>query len=254
MPGRREVTGGAGTATGLPGGRDAGRRPGVPRRPRRFGRRSLVLVERGAPEAPQRALAERLAEATGWELVGVGAAGFGPAEVAERVSLVGGARPSLVVGPDLLRVPELALRAGSATAGLPWPVLSVRAAPGWLPRILVLWTRGRRQRELAEAARAVSEALGGLTFAVEIGADSARRPESGATLEHRGWLPERRRRLAPGPALTGELRTLIQVFGPDVILTDPRFLPDLARCAPSGPLPAAPGRSPVPELGGAASA
>ena len=207
----------------------------------RFGIDRLVLVDRGSSHGPlEDDIARRLSHVTGWDIARLGASGFGPAEVARRIEVLGGRPPALVVGPDILQLGSLALRAEAATLRRPWPMLSVlhHCPPGWMPRILVRWSRGGLAREVARAAWATSQALDGLVFSVQLHEVSSP-PTSppappGPPLRFRSWTAPRHRVRSAGPAQLAELRRVIAVFGPDLILVDPGLLPQLARCG-AGP-------------------
>lgn len=209
----------------------------VAARRHRFGVDRMVLVDRGDKlSRPQDDIARRLSHVTGWGITRLGAAEFGPGEVAQRIEILGGRPPALVVGPDILDMGPLAVRAEEAALRLPWPVLSVShyRTPGWMPRILALWSCARLAQQVARAAWATSQALGGVVFSVQVHevGTSPGPPQAlpGPPLRFRSWSAPRHRVLPAGPSQLAELRRLITVFGPDLILVDPRHLPQLARC------------------------
>lgn len=211
-------------------GRVAGRR-------RRFGAAQMVIVDRGGDRGQlQEDIARRLSHVTGWGVTRLGAAELGPGEVAHRIEVLGGRPPALVVGPDILDLGSIVLSAEEAALRLPWPVLSVRyqRTPVWMPRILALWSRGGLARQVARAAWAASQALDGVVFSVQV---HSRDASSGSPLEHpgpplqyRSWSAPRHRAVAVGSSQGAELRRLVAVFNPDMILVDPRHVPQLARC------------------------
>ncbi|HVD02639.1 MAG TPA: hypothetical protein VNF75_00630 [Candidatus Dormibacteraeota bacterium] len=209
----------------------------VAARRHRFEVDRMVLVDRGDKlSRPQDDIARRLSHVTGWGITRLGAAEFGPGEVAQRIEILGGRPPALVVGPDILDMGPLALSAEEAALRLPWPALSVRyqRTPVWMPRILALWSSGGLARKMARAAWGASQALDGVVFSVQV---HSRDASSGSPLEHpgpplqyRSWSAPRHRALAVGSSQVAELRRLVAVFNPDMILVDPRHVPQLARC------------------------
>ncbi|MFZ0996168.1 MAG: hypothetical protein WAO09_09380 [Candidatus Dormiibacterota bacterium] len=203
----------------------------------RFGVERMVVVDCGDSRGqPQDDIARRLSHVTGWGVAELPVSEPSLGEVAQRIAALGGRPPALVVGPELLAMGSLELRTEGAILRQPWPILSVshRRTRNWMPRILALWSGEGLVREMARAAWVAAQALDGLVYSVQVHeagyAPGSTRVLPGPPLRFRSWSAPRHRILPAGPWQMAELHRLITVFSPDLILTDPRQLSQLARC------------------------